>query len=221
MSEIDYNIDFDRRNRIGFSEVIYAKEKSTEQIENIIKNFQEKKASVLATRLTDEHIDYFKHRDDLSLDIKSKTLTWLSEKHDNKKMKGLVNVVCAGTSDMPVVNECRATLHFFGVESRLIADSGVAGLDRILSKKELLNTAAINIVVAGMDGALPSVVGGLSGKPLIAVPTSVGYGASFQGLSALLAMLNSCSSGLSVVNIDNGYGAAMAACRILAAFQKA
>jgi pyridinium-3,5-biscarboxylic acid mononucleotide synthase len=127
---------------------------------------------------------------------------------------GKVVIACAGTSDLPVAEEAAATATAFGNPIDRIYDVGVAGLHRLLSAREQLGDASILIVVAGMEGALPSVVGGLVNVPIIAVPTSVGYGASFGGMAALLAMLNSCASGITVVNIDNGFGAACAATRI-------
>jgi NCAIR mutase (PurE)-related protein len=126
-----------------------------------------------------------------------------------------VLVVSAGTSDQPVAEEAAQTLEFAGVKVTRVCDVGVAGLHRVLSKLDTLRTASLVIVVAGMDGALPSVIGGLVAQPVIAVPTSIGYGASLHGIAALLTMLNSCASGLTVVNIDNGYGAAVAALRVL------
>jgi NCAIR mutase (PurE)-related protein len=127
---------------------------------------------------------------------------------------GKVLVICAGTSDLPVAHEAATTARVFGANADVITDVGVAGLHRLLRVRERLEEANALVVVAGMEGALPSVVGGLTGVPLVAVPTSVGYGASFNGLAALLAMLNSCAPGVSVVNIDNGFGAAVHASRI-------
>jgi len=125
--------------------------------------------------------------------------------------RGMIVVICAGTSDMPVAEEAALTARFMGNEVETIYDVGVAGLHRLLSHKEKFSNAKVIIVVAGMEGALPSVVGGLVDKPVIAVPTSIGYGASFGGIAALLGMLNSCSAGITVVNIDNGFGAGYAA----------
>lgn len=127
---------------------------------------------------------------------------------------GKVLVICAGTSDLPVAKEAAITARMLGNEVEELVDVGVAGIHRLLARQELLQKAAVVIVVAGMEGALPSVVGGLVAKPVIAVPTSVGYGAAFGGVAALLGMLNSCASGVTVVNIDNGFGAAFAANRI-------
>jgi pyridinium-3,5-biscarboxylic acid mononucleotide synthase len=130
-------------------------------------------------------------------------------------LPGRVAVVCAGTSDVPVAEEAAVTAEFHGAEVDRIYDVGVAGLHRLLDRAEAIRRARVVVVAAGMEGALPSVVGGLVEAPVIAVPTSVGYGASFQGLAALLAMLNSCASGVAVVNIDNGFGAGYMACAIL------
>jgi hypothetical protein len=130
-------------------------------------------------------------------------------------LPGSVAVVCAGTSDLPVAEEAAVTLSLFGAKVERITDVGVAGIHRLLAVKDSLNAATVVIVVAGMEGALPSAVAGLVSRPVIAVPTSVGYGASFGGLAALLGMLNSCGSGVTVVNIDNGFGAAYAAAQIL------
>ena len=131
------------------------------------------------------------------------------------KMAGRVGLICAGTSDLPVADEAAVTLEFLGVEVVRVTDVGVAGIHRLLAAREQLEACAVLIVVAGMEGALPSAVAGLVSKPVIAVPTSVGYGASFGGLAALLGMLNSCGSGVTVVNIDNGFGAGYAAAQII------
>ncbi len=142
---------------------------------------------------------------------------WLPGAPQNSLDSGVVTVVTAGTSDLPVAEEAAAVLEAMGARVARLNDVGVAGLHRVLSASQELEQAAVVIVVAGMEGALPSVVGGLVSAPVIAVPTSVGYGASFGGLAALLGMLNSCAPGVTVVNIDNGFGAAMAAVRLLAA----
>jgi NCAIR mutase (PurE)-related protein len=134
---------------------------------------------------------------------------------EHSRMHAPVAVVSAGTSDQPMAEEAAQTLEFAGVKVTRVNDVGVAGLHRVLSKLELLRSASLLIVVAGMDGALPSVVGGLVAQPVIAVPTSIGYGANLHGIAALLTMLNSCASGVTVVNIDNGFGAAVAALRCL------
>jgi pyridinium-3,5-biscarboxylic acid mononucleotide synthase len=219
--KLDHNIDFQRNERQGFHEVVYAEGKSVKQLKDICHVFIKAKIPLLVTRIKDNQFSIFKNmkvNGHKSLDQDSKTFVWLPQKQSKNTLKGMVNIISAGTSDSRVLKETEVTLTFFGFNCNTISDCGVAGIHRILKHKECLDNADVNIVIAGMDGALPSVVGGLSGKPIIAVPTSVGYGASFNGVSALLAMLNSCSSGVSVVNIDNGYGAAMSAIRILNSF---
>jgi pyridinium-3,5-biscarboxylic acid mononucleotide synthase len=214
----DHNIDLERHKRQGFHEVVYAEGKTAKQLEDICKVFITADTPLLVTRIKDDQFKVFsrlKTKGFSSLNKEGRTYMWLKKKPVKKDLKGLVNIISAGTSDTGVLRETETTLNFFGFNTQPISDCGVAGIHRILNQKGVLDEADVNIVIAGMDGALPSVVGGLSGKPIIAVPTSVGYGASFNGISALLAMLNSCSSGVSVVNIDNGYGAAMAAIRIL------
>ena len=141
---------------------------------------------------------------------KSRTLTLIADK-TGVSGKGTILVICAGTSDIPVAEEAAVTARFMGNDVETIYDVGVSGLHRILAHQESLTKASVIVVVAGMEGALPSVVGGLVNKPVIAVPTSIGYGASFDGLTALLGMLNSCAAGVTVVNIDNGFGAGYAA----------
>ena len=136
------------------------------------------------------------------------------ERSPLKRQRGLVGVLCAGTSDLPVADEAAVTLEIFGNPVMRISDIGVAGIHRLLAVQDKIDKCSILIVVAGMEGALPSAVSGLTSKPVIAVPTSVGYGANFGGLAALLGMLNSCGSGVTVVNIDNGFGAAYAAAQI-------
>lgn len=212
------NLDFDREDRQGFSEVIYGEGKSLEQLLQITRQHLERQAPMLVTRVNPEHAcqlienhpdAHFEHNEN------GNCLLYTPENHQAQKKKGCVALVSAGSSDMPVVEETSHTLKFFGIEHFKLSDCGVAGIHRLLHKKEQLLKADLCIVVAGMDGALPSVVGGLVPFPVIAVPTSVGYGASFNGVSALLSMINSCASGVSVVNIDNGFGAAMSAVRIL------
>ncbi len=214
----DHNIDLDRNERQGFHEVVYAEGKSNEQLKDICKVFIGSNTPLLVTRIKETQFEIFENLVDTGytdLNKVGRTFIWKQKKIIKSELRGSVNIVSAGTSDAPILREVESTLTFFGYKSQTISDCGVAGVHRILKHKSSLDSADVNIVIAGMDGALPSVVGGLSGKPIIAVPTSVGYGASFGGISALLAMLNSCSSGVSVVNIDNGYGAAMAAIRIL------
>ena len=201
------NIDHHREIRTGYPEVIYCEGKSDEQILGIIEIMNQKKSNILGTRCRKETYEKLKNiypnvqYEELSKILKVKN----NEQEQNGK--GKIVVVTGGTSDIPVADEAYHTASFFGNDVERVYDVGVAGVHRLLSKKEILNSARVIVVVAGMEGALPSVVGGLVDVPVIAVPTSVGYGANFGGLSALLTMLNSCASGISVVNIDNGFGA--------------
>lgn len=201
------NIDHHREIRTGYPEVIYCEGKSDEQILGIIEIMNQKKSNILGTRCRKETYEKLKliypnvQYEELSKILKVKN----NEQEQNGK--GKIVVVTGGTSDIPVADEAYHTASFFGNDVERVYDVGVAGIHRLLSKKEILNSARVIVVVAGMEGALPSVVGGLVDVPVIAVPTSVGYGANFGGLSALLTMLNSCASGISVVNIDNGFGA--------------
>ncbi|MBD3218150.1 MAG: nickel pincer cofactor biosynthesis protein LarB [candidate division Zixibacteria bacterium] len=210
-------VDYHRKIRIGIPEVIFCGGKSLQQISDIIKRMQKNKHPVLATRVEESTAKSLKkkfpkgkyNKDGRTFVIKA------SQKSRKKVLKPLVSIISAGTSDMPVAEEARETLEFLGVPANCVYDVGVAGLHRFLGEEKKLEAAKILIVVAGMEGALASVVGGLYNKPIIAVPTSIGYGTSFSGLSPLLSMLNACSSGISVVNIDNGFGAACAAFRII------
>ena len=201
------NVDHHREIRTGYPEVIYCEGKSDEQILGIIEIMNQKKSNILGTRCRKETYEKLKliypnvQYEELSKILKVKN----NEQEQNGK--GKIVVVTGGTSDIPVADEAYHTASFFGNDVERVYDVGVAGIHRLLSKKEILNSARVIVVVAGMEGALPSVVGGLVDVPVIAVPTSVGYGANFGGLSALLTMLNSCASGISVVNIDNGFGA--------------
>jgi hypothetical protein len=199
-------IDHHRTLRKGFPEVVFAANKTPDQTAQIFKALAEKGDRVLATHATPEtaqavatlvpEAEYSPVARCVTLDRKAA-----------EARIGHVLVICAGTSDLPVAEEAAVTAHIMGAKTSRINDAGVAGIHRILAEGDLLSQARVVVVVAGMEGALPSVVGGLVGVPVIAVPTSVGYGASFGGLAALLGMLNSCASGLSVVNIDNGFGA--------------
>lgn len=203
-------IDHHRQIRRGHPETIFAHGKTPEQVVAIVARMREHGANVLATRCTPEvAAAVLKKFPDMTHNTLGRTITYC---HDKPKMHpGYVAVVCAGTSDLPVAEEAAVTCEMLGSEVKRVSDVGVAGLHRILGQREVLEAANAIIVCAGMEGALPSVVAGLVDKPLIAVPTSIGYGASFGGLSALLTMLNSCAEGVSVVNIDNGFGAAVQA----------
>jgi NCAIR mutase (PurE)-related protein len=206
-------VDLDRAGRTGDAEVVYGAGKTPEQVVAILRALHAASPdrAVLATRLDDDALTYVGSRlpeADLHLVARAVTLGPLPAG------RGTVAVVSAGTSDAPVAAEAALTARVYGAGVDLIEDVGVAGLHRLLAVQERLSTADCLVVVAGMEGALPSVVGGLTGVPLVAVPTSVGYGTSFGGVTALLAMLNSCAPGVTVVNIDNGYGAGVFAARV-------
>jgi len=199
-------IDNQRQLRKGFPEVIFCQGKSTEQIEKICKRIKETGGRIIATRANDEiyqkikkikpEVIYFKEAKIIAEDIKEK-------KSDAK----YVLIVSGGTADIPVAEEAGVIAELMGNRVERLYDVGVAGIHRLLDHIKILTHANVLIVVAGMEGALPGVVGGLVDKPIIALPTSVGYGANFKGLSALLTMLNSCAPGIAVVNVDNGFGA--------------
>lgn len=201
------NIDHHREIRNGYPEVIYCEGKSDDHILGIIEKMNEKGSNILGTRCRKETFEKIRviyknaEYEELSKILKIQNHEILH------KGKGKIVIVSGGTSDIPVSDEAYYTAEFLGNEVERVYDVGVAGIHRLLNKKHILDEARVVIAVAGMEGALPSVVGGLIDVPVIAVPTSVGYGANFGGLSALLTMLNSCASGISVVNIDNGFGA--------------
>jgi pyridinium-3,5-biscarboxylic acid mononucleotide synthase len=200
-------VDHHRQLRQSFPEVVFAAGKSLEQIRGILTALSARADHILVTRLAPDHAEA------LALDFPKASYYpdsrafALSRGEVPDRGRGLVLVVSAGTSDIPVAEEALVTVRIMGHRAEGLYDVGVAGLHRLLAHQELLGQATCFIVVAGMEGALPSVVAGLVDRPVIAVPTSVGYGASFGGLAALLAMLNSCATGLAVVNIDNGFGA--------------
>jgi NCAIR mutase (PurE)-related protein len=206
-------VDVDRATRTGDPEVVYGEGKTPEQVVGILRTLHDRHPgrAVLATRLTDEA------RAQVRVDLPDAVVDDVAHAATLGPLptaRGLVAVISAGTSDAPVAAEAALTAAVHGAGVERIEDVGVAGLHRLLEARERFATADCLVVVAGMEGALPSVVGGLVGIPLVAVPTSVGYGASFGGLAALLAMLNSCAPGISVVNIDNGYGAGVFAARV-------
>ena len=200
-------IDTDRQRRTGLPEVIYASGKTVEQVCQIAERMYQIGIDVLATRVTPEMADAVKTViPKAEYNPLARTIAY--KKTEATVPNGYIAIVAAGTSDMPVAEEAAETARFLGNQVEKIYDVGVAGIHRLFNKLELIRKARVIIVVAGMEGALASVVGGLVDKPVIGVPTSIGYGANFEGLSALLSMLNSCASGVSVVNIDNGFGAA-------------
>lgn len=207
-------LDMSRRERTGCTETVYCPGKSCEQLAGIFAAFQESRIPVLGTKCTAEQAQFVLEKElPVTYDPVSKLL--LSGWGEVEKLPGLVAVCTGGTADIPVAEEACRTAEFFGCDTLRCYDVGVAGLHRLLGKVEEIRKADVVIAVAGMEGALGSVLSGLVSAPMIAVPTSVGYGASFGGVAPLLAMLNSCAEGMAVVNIDNGFGAGVMACRIL------
>lgn len=209
--ELGYAIlDNNRELRVGYPEVIYCAGKTVEQVRGITAAMLESGNDILATRATEEMYDaVLDICPDAQFNKLGRTIT--VQQTLKERREGTIAIVCAGTSDLPVVEEAYETARILGNKVEKIVDVGVAGIHRLFSKLEQIRSAKVVIVVAGMEGALASVVAGLVAVPVIAVPTSVGYGANFGGIAALLSMLNSCSAGVSVVNIDNGFGAAYAA----------
>ena len=207
-------IDHQRELRSGLPEVIYSKGKSVAQIKKIITSLSKVRSDILATKLSTEVYKSLKPflPQKAKYDKQGQTLVIRNKKLITKK--GLITIITAGTSDIPIAQEAATTADLLGSKVETIFDVGVAGLHRLLDNIKKINKARVIIVVAGMEGALASVVGGLVSQPIIAVPTSVGYGTSFGGISALLTMLNSCATGMAVVNIDNGFGAGCIAHRI-------
>ena len=206
-------VDVDRHDRCGFPEVIFAQGKTPEDVVAIAHTLVERHGVLLITRANESHAAAVTAAfPEARYHARSRTLT--IEIQPLAKLDGTVAVVCAGTSDLPVAEEAVVTLEIFGNRVAKFYDVGVAGIHRLLAVRDQIEACHAVVVVAGMEGALPSAIAGLISKPIIAVPTSVGYGASFGGLAALLGMLNSCGSGVSVVNIDNGFGAAYAAAAI-------
>ncbi len=208
-------LDLDRARRQGAPEVVFGEGKTAAQCVAIAERLDAAGDGVLLTRTSDDARRALRARFP-SLRVHDAARTaWLAARTPRPPASGYVSVVTAGTSDLPVAEECLETLAFLGVAAEPVADVGVAGVHRVLAQADRLRGARAVVVVAGMDGALPSVVGGLVRGPVIAVPTSVGYGAAFGGVAPLLTMLNSCAAGVTVVNIDNGFGAAMAVWRLL------
>jgi NCAIR mutase (PurE)-related protein len=207
----DMVVDHHRGLRQGFPEVIFGANKSAEQIQRIIAALAAKGNNVLATRLDEEKGEQLTQLFPAAVWHREARCLTLEQQPVEPVGRGTILVISAGTSDIPVAAEAVVTARIMGNRVEQLFDVGVAGLHRLLARRELLFSASVIVVVAGMEGALPSVVGGLVSRPVIAVPTSVGYGAAFGGVAALLGMLNSCASGVTVVNIDNGFGAGYAA----------
>lgn len=205
-------IDHDRVRRNGFPEVVYCEGKTPDQATAVADRIHARCGRVLATRATDGHAGAIAAA--IPAARHNRVARTVSAGAPDPMSGPPVVVVTAGTSDLPVAEEAIETIRMFGEPVEHLVDVGVAGIHRILERSETLDAAGTVVVVAGMDGALPSVVAGLVKVPVVAVPTSVGYGASFEGLAALLTMLNSCATGVTVVNIDNGFGAGFAAARI-------
>lgn len=205
-------IDTHRKIRSGFAEVIYCSGKANEHLLHIFGRIYKEEGEVLGTRASQNQFEFIqKVYPQVEYDTISKIIKIEKE---NKKRTGKITVCSAGTADIPVAEEAAQTAEFFGSYVERIYDVGVSGIHRLLARLEVIQSANCVVAVAGMEGALASVLGGLVDKPVIAVPTSIGYGASFHGVSALLTMINSCANGIAVVNIDNGYGAGYMATQI-------
>lgn len=199
-------LDVHRERRVGYPEVIYCPGKTAEQVKTIIGAMLKTDSNILATRATEALYDEVRTICPSAVyNTLAKTIT--VQRKITEVPESYIAVVTAGTSDLPVAEEAAVTAEIFGNRVERVTDVGVAGVHRLFDKLHVIRGAKVIVVAAGMEGALPSLVGGLVDKPVIAVPTSVGYGASFQGIAALLSMLNSCAGGVCVVNIDNGFGA--------------
>ncbi len=205
-------LDFQRKNRRGFPETIFCQSKEDFALLEIFKAFDKRQQSVIGTRASYHQYDLVKNAiPNASYD---KTARIISLKYEEMPQIGNIAICTGGTADLFVAEEAALTAEFFGAKVNRFYDVGVSGLHRMLNKIDQIKQANVIIAIAGMEGALATVMAGLVDKPIIAVPTSVGYGASFNGISALLTMLSTCAEGISVVNIDNGYGAAYTACQI-------
>lgn len=208
-------VDTHRRIRSGFPEVIFAQGKADEHLLAIFHRLYEAEGEVMATRASAEQFELVQHDfPNATYDRLSRIIKLRDESRVQVELKGRIAVCTAGTADIPVAEEAAQTAEFFGSYVDRIYDVGVSGIHRLLSRVDVIQKANCVVAVAGMEGALGSVIGGFVDKPVIAVPTSVGYGANFHGVSALLTMINSCANGIAVVNIDNGYGAGYIAAQI-------
>ena len=212
-------VDVALLGRRGLPEAVYGEPKTAQELVSILTVLADRNGVALATRVSKAKAEMVAQAlPEAVYHERSQCLT--IERNPLPKLPGIVGIVGAGTADLPVVEEAAVTLALMGVQTKIVNDSGVAGLQRTIRAADNLAACEVAIVVAGMEGALPSVISGLLPCPIIAVPTSVGYGLNMAGLSALLTMLNSCSSGITVVNVDNGYGAACAATLIIKAIQR-
>lgn len=199
-------VDIDRKHRRGFAEVIFCQGKTKEQIKKIAKELYQKNKRLLLTKIDIGTYRYLKKAFPRLRFNRLGKIAYLSKSNNQSEKKGFILVVTGGTSDIPIAEEAAATIEFMGRQVKRLYDVGVAGVHRLLGNQKILKEASVIVVVAGMEGALASLVSGLVSSPVVAVPTSCGYGANFKGLSALLTMINSCSPGIAVVNIDNGFG---------------
>ncbi|MDY6803354.1 MAG: nickel pincer cofactor biosynthesis protein LarB [Cyanobacteriota bacterium] len=213
-------IDHHRSVRTGFPEVIWGEGKTIEQITEIMEVMREKNPVVMATRITPEVYEQLQDKVPNLCYYPGARICAIAPPNLAPKHEGIITIVTAGTADLPVAEEAAITATMSGFQIKRLWDVGVAGIHRLLKNQHLIAEADVLIVVAGMEGALPSVVAGLADCPVIAVPTSIGYGASFNGLAPLLTMLNSCAPGIGTVNIDNGFGAAILAGQILRVGEK-
>jgi pyridinium-3,5-biscarboxylic acid mononucleotide synthase len=208
-------LDHHRGVRVGFPEVVYGPGKTPEQVTAICERLSERDGGFLVTRVNEVQAEALQARFPKTVNNRRGRIAWLEPPgFEVDPRRGVIVVASAGTADLPVAEEAAVAAHALGNPVERVFDVGVAGLHRLMASSETLRRGSVIIAVAGMDGAMPSVIGGLVGAPVIAVPTSTGYGASFGGVAALLTMLNSCAAGVTVVNIDNGFGAACAATRI-------
>ncbi len=219
-------IDHHRKLRTGFPEVIWGQDKTPEQIAQIMEAMRQQNSVVMATRIEPEVYNQLQEKvADLRYYPTARICALQAERREETQSSepqysGIIGILSAGTADLPVAEEAAVTAQLCGFQVQRLWDVGVAGIHRLLSNRHVIDSASVLIVVAGMEGALPSVVAGIADCPVIAVPTSIGYGASFGGLAPLLTMLNSCAAGVGVVNIDNGFGAAILAGQILRTAQK-
>ncbi|MBL9118261.1 MAG: nickel pincer cofactor biosynthesis protein LarB [Verrucomicrobiaceae bacterium] len=214
MSEPEISLDIDRLQRQGFPEVVYGKGKTIEQITFAMRRLYETHGHALATGIDDGAFFHIQTAIPNADHDSRSGICWIGKMSPTSDQH-TVAVICAGTADLPTAEQAALTLEYLGYTVSRLRDVGVAGIHRLITRLDEVDKSQVIIVVAGMEGALASVIGGLARQPIIAVPTSVGYGTGLGGLAALMSMLNSCAAGMTVVNIDNGFGAAVAAHRIL------